>query len=72
MGTKTLLIYRVKNGFKQFYISVNEEPSKLGCTQSKVDPAVFILKTDKLHGLIFCHADDFLYSDDQKLGIVMK
>ena len=39
-----LYIYRLKNGSRQFYMSVNEEHSKLGCTQSKVDPAVFIPK----------------------------
>ena len=64
--------YGLKDGARQFYLSVNEVLSKLGCTQSKFDPAVYILKTDKLHGLICCHVDDFLHAGDQKLDIIMK
>ena len=59
------------DGARQFYLSLNEELSKLGCTQSILNPAVYILKSDKLHDLICCHVHNNLNAGDQKLDIIM-
>ncbi|XP_061167211.1 uncharacterized protein LOC133176055 [Saccostrea echinata] len=34
-------IYGLKDGARQFYMSVRDELLKLGCSQSKMDPAMF-------------------------------
>ncbi|VDI09013.1 Hypothetical predicted protein [Mytilus galloprovincialis] len=36
-------LYGLKDGARQFYISVKDELINLGCRQSKLDPAMFIL-----------------------------
>jgi hypothetical protein len=46
---------------------VKEELLKLGCIQSKLDPAVFTLMKEKLDiGIICCHVDDFLHAGNEE------
>ena len=59
-------LYGLKDGAKQFYISIKEELLKLGCKISEMDPAMFFLhKGDKLSGIVCCHVDDFLHAGDE-------
>ena len=65
-------LYGLKDGARQFYLSVKEEVLKLGCKISKMDPAMFFLHTNgKLSGIICCHVDDFLHAGDECLERVM-
>ncbi|XP_053390667.1 uncharacterized protein LOC128553511 [Mercenaria mercenaria] len=53
-------LYGLKDGARQFYLSVKEELLTLGCQISKMDPAMFSLHTNgKLNGIVCCHVDDF-------------
>ena len=57
--------YGLKDGARQFFISVKEELLKLGFKQCTLDPAIFYVRKDeKLRGIICCHVDDFLHSGD--------
>lgn len=59
-------LYGLKDGARQFYISVKEELINLGFIQSKLDPAMFILRdTQDIHGIICCHVDDFLHAGNE-------
>lgn len=59
-------LYGLKDGARQFYLSVKEELLKLGFEQCSVDPAVFCLRKDgKLCGIICSHVDDFLHAGDE-------
>ena len=65
-------LYGLKDGARQFYLSVKDELCKLGCTQSKLDPAVFTFMTQgTLSGIICCHVDDFLHAGDEKFEVMM-
>ena len=56
-------LYGLKDGARQFFISVKEELLKLGFKQCSLDPAIFYLHKDgKLEGIICFHVDDFLHS----------
>ncbi|CAC5412222.1 unnamed protein product [Mytilus coruscus] len=66
-------LYGLKDGARQFYLSVREELLSLGCKQCSLDPAVFVKHTDqRLSGIICCHVDDFLHSGDEKFEEVMR
>lgn len=39
--------------------------------QSKLDPAVFVLQTHELNGIICCHVDNFLYAGNESLEKIM-
>ena len=66
-------LYGLKDGARQFYLSVKEELLKLGCKQCSLDPAVFILRSEQnLNGIICCHVDDFLHAGDAKFEEVMR
>ena len=48
-------LYRLKDDARQFYISVKEELTKLGCKMCDIDPAMFYLhKGGKLCGIVCC------------------
>ena len=56
-------LYGLKDGARQFYISVWDELFNLGFKQSKLDPAMFtFVKDGLLQGMICCHVDDFLHA----------
>ena len=58
-------LYGLNDAARQFYNSVKEELIKLGCVQSKLDPALFFLRHNgKLTGMIGCHIDDFLHAGE--------
>lgn len=65
-------LYDLKDGARQFYLSVKEELVKLGCKQSKLDPVVFVLQTHELNGIICCHVDDFLHAGNEALEKIVK
>lgn len=59
-------LYGLKDGARQFYLSVKEELDKLGFEQCSVDPALFCYRKDgRLHGIICSHVDDFLHAGDE-------
>ena len=65
-------LYGLKDGARQFFMSVREELLKLGCIQYDLDPAMFYLKKNgQLNGIICCHVDDFLHAGDEHLDSVM-
>ena len=65
-------LYGLKDGARQFYISVKEELLKLGCKISEMDPAMFYLhKGVKLSGTVCCHADDFLHAGEEHFDNIM-
>ena len=60
-------LYGLNDAARQFYQSVTECLGNLGCTQSKLDPALFY-KTNchgELIGFLACHVDDFLHAGTQ-------
>jgi len=66
-------LYGLKDGARQFYLSVHNELTSLGCTQLKFDPAVFIMiKNGHLTGIICSHVDDFLHAGDESFEITMQ
>ena len=65
-------LYGLKDGARQFYVSVKKELLKLGCKISETDPAMFYLhKGDKLSGIVCCHADDFLHAGEEHFDNIM-
>ena len=65
-------LYGLKDGTRQFYISVKEELLKLGCKISEMDPAMFYLhKEDKLSGIVCCHVYDFLRAGEEHFDNIM-
>ena len=65
-------LYGLKDGARQFYMSVKDELLRLGCKMSELDPAMFFLhKEGKLSGIICCHVDDFLHAGDKYLEHLM-
>jgi len=66
-------LYGLKDGVRQFYMSVKEELLRLGCKMCEIDPAMFFLHKDgRLRGIICCHVDDFLHAGDELLENIMK
>ncbi|MCG7877701.1 MAG: reverse transcriptase domain-containing protein, partial [Candidatus Thiodiazotropha endolucinida] len=65
-------LYGLKDGARQFYMSVKDELMRLGCKMSDLDPALFYLhKGGNLSGIICCHVDDFLHAGDGHLEQIM-
>lgn len=65
-------LYGLKDGARQFYLSVKEELLKLGCKMCEIDPAMFFLhKGGKLSGIVCCHVDDFLHAGDEYFEKIM-
>ena len=65
-------LYGLKDGARQFYLSVKEELLRLGCKMCDIDPAMFFLNNGgKLSGIICCHVDDFLHAGDEHLERIM-
>ena len=67
-------LYALKDGARQFYISVKETLLKLGFKQCVLDPAVFFVQNEgKLIGIICCHVEDVLHAGkDQFERLVLK
>lgn len=66
-------LYGLKDGARQFYMSVRDELLKLGCNQSKMDPAVFTKQSGKrLTGIVCCHVDDFLHAGEVEFEDVVQ
>ena len=66
-------LYGLKDGARQFFISVKEELIKLGFKQCTLDSTIFCVRKDgKLRGIICCHVDDFLHSDDLYFEALIK
>ena len=65
-------LYGLKDGARQFYLSVKEELFKLGCKMCEIDPAMFFVHKDgKLSGIICCHVDDFLHAGNEYFEEIM-
>lgn len=59
-------LYGLKDGARQFYLTVREELIRLGCEQSKLDPAVFtLMENGDMQGIICCHVDDFFHAGNE-------
>lgn len=56
-------LYGLKDGARQFYLSVREELVRIGFLECEVDPAVYWNR--KLQGLICYHVDDFLHAGNE-------
>ena len=66
-------LYGLKDGARQFFISVKEELLKLGFRQCTLDPAIlYVHKDGKLRGIICCHVDDFLHAGDPYFETLVK
>ena len=71
IGNLKHCLYGLKDGARQFYLSVKEELIKLGFIQCDLDPAVlFIHREGKRSGVICSHVDDFLHAGDELLKSV--
>ena len=57
-------LYGLYDGARQFYLSVHNELTKLGCAVSSVDPSVFYYVgfNGQLAGVLISHVDDFLHA----------
>ena len=65
-------LYGLKDGARQFYLSVKEELLKLGFNMCEIDPAMFYLhRGEKLSGILCCHVDDFLHAGDENFENMM-
>ena len=65
-------LYGLKDGARQFYLSVKDEVLRLGCKMSELDPAMFFLhNSSKLSGIICCHVDDVWHAGDEHLENIM-
>lgn len=66
-------LYGLKDGARQFYLSVREELLSLGFSQCEIDPAMFYIHSKgELQGLICCHVDDFLHAGNSHFEEHMK
>ena len=67
-------LYGLNDAAWCFYRSVGEVLQSADCTQSEMDPALFILKKDgKVLVVLGCHIDDFLHCGDEEFDeIVMR
>ena len=60
-------LYGLNDAARQFYRSVVECLTRLGCTQCTLDPALFFkLENGGLSGIIACHVDDFLHAGTEE------
>lgn len=65
-------LYGLKDGARQFYLSVKDELIRLGYKMSEMDPAMFfLLNRGKFSGMVCCHVDDFLHAGDEHLEKIM-
>ena len=65
-------LYGLKDGARQFFLSVRKELLSIGCTQSKFDPAMFMSAVEGyLSGIICCHVDDFLHAGNDSFEKIM-
>ena len=56
-------LYGLNDAARKFYQCVVSELEKLGCSQSKYDPALFYFRKDsQLCGILVSHVDDFLHA----------
>ena len=66
-------LYGLKDGAIQLYGNVKDELLTRGLAQCKLDPALFyLLKYNRLNGLIYCHVADFLYAGDKFFDRLME
>lgn len=61
-------LYGLDDASLQFYLKCKDIFLELGCTQSKLDPALFFKMDDKgkLEGVLATHVDDFLHAGNKK------
>ena len=65
-------LYGLKDGARQFYLSVKDELLRLGCKMSELDPAMFFLhNSGKLSVTICYNVDDFLHAGGEHLENIM-
>jgi hypothetical protein len=65
-------LYGLKDGARQFYMSVRDELLRLGCRQSEINPAMFIKENgEMLIGIVCCHVDDFLRAGNTEFKAMM-
>lgn len=58
--------YGLKDGVRQFYLSVKEEFDKFGFEQCSVDLVFFCYRKDgRFYGIICFYVDDFFYVGDE-------
>ena len=60
-------LYGLNDGARNFYLSVREKVTDLGCFVSTVDPSLFYYhnKDGSLAGVLITHVDDFLHAGNQ-------
>lgn len=64
------VVYGLNDAARNWFMSVEENMLKLGCSQSKLDPALFFYTNeDVLRGILICHVDDFLHAGDQEFEV---
>lgn len=57
------VVYGLNDAARHWFFTVKKEIEKLGCVQSKFDPAMFYWKRENiLEGLFVIHVDDFIHS----------
>ena len=69
------VVYGLGDASRNWYFSVRDELIKLGCTQSKLDKALFCwYSEEKLQGIFVMHVDDFMIggSDQFKKEVINK
>ena len=58
-------LYGLNDGARQFYLSLRDELTSLGCVVSSVEPSLFIyIVNSSLSGMLISHIDDFLHAGD--------
>ena len=66
-------VYGLNDASRSWYFSVCDELTKLGCTQSQIDPALFYCHVDNiLAGLFIMHVDDFIWSGTNMFKQIME
>ena len=64
------VVYGLNDAARNWFFSVKNELGRLGCLQSKFDPAVFYLPSlstvCSLEGMLVVHVDDFIHSGSKK------
>ena len=61
------VLYGLKDGACQLYMSVRDELLRLGCSQSKMDLAMFTKENGNiLTDILCCHVDSFLHAEEMK------
>ena len=63
------VVYGLCDAPRQWYFSVKEELSRLGCKQSQLDKALFRWYVNgHLEGVFVMHVDDFLYAGTENFN----